>query len=237
LRLIRGEDVEIKEVKSGISKLNILTVILIVLFIITLLLGPERICKLIYPAPLKLYHETLGNEVKDLREQKLGVGHIINFQYKENRRSLGELYSLTDVKFIPEDKAITIWKGEDKIETWNDDTALIENMQRFRIKFIMPVPDNKALQGQTIKGTLHFKLSYPILIKFTAKKSITHSEIWEKPVSIHIFSKNDLNRLSQLKSKMMKIWITCLAFFFLPILLLSANPIQKYIKTHQKKIE
>jgi len=237
LGLIKGEEMEFEEFKAGISKPNIITIILMALFVLILLLGHEHISALIYPAPLNQYKEILGNKTESLREQKLGTGHIINFEYKENRKSLGELYSLTDVKFIPENKNLPIWKGEDKIEIWNNDTALIENMQRFRIKFTIPVPDDETIQEHTIKGTLNLKLSYPILIQFTEKKLTTHSETWEKPISIHIFSKYELNKLSELKSQMVKIWLSCLALFFFPILAIFANHMHKYKKAHPSKIE
>ncbi len=225
-----------EESKPKISKLNIITIILIVLFSLTLFLRHERICALIYPAPVKLYRAILGDKTKNFREQKLGSSHVINFQFKENKKSLGELYSLTDVKFIPENKALPIWKGEDKPGTWNQNTAAVENMQRFRIRLAIPVPDDKKLEDHTIKGILHFKLAYPVLIKYTEKISSIKSEIWEKPISVHIFSKNELNELSSLTNQMMKVWIICLGLFFFPVLLIFSKYLKEYKKAHPAKI-
>ncbi len=228
---------ELKEDKATLPKLTKSTIILILLFVITFLVGHERISALIYPAPLNQYREIIGIHEENFRGQKLGVGHKIILQYKENKKSLNELYSLTDVKFIPGNKNLPIWKGEDKIETWNDEAALFENMQRFRVKFAIPVPENEKLQGQTIKGNLHLILSYPIILKFTEKKSITKTETWDKPLSIYIFSKAELNKLSKLNNQMMKIWIGCLGLFLLPVLLLFANQLKKHRTSHPAKIE
>jgi energy-converting hydrogenase Eha subunit F len=219
-----------------ISKPNKITVILIILFVLTLLFGHERICALIYPAPLNQYRGIIGNITKDFRGQKLGIGHTINFQYKENKKSLGELYSLTDIKFIPENKTLSAWNGKDKPGTWNQNTAAMESMQRFRIRFATPVPDDKKLEGNTIKGTLHFELSYPVLIKFTEPKSIIRSETWDKPISVYIFSKIELDKLSKLTNQMVKIWMICLALFFFPILLIFVNHMRKQKKIHPPRV-
>ena len=227
---------EPKKLKPAVTKLNIISLILIIFFLLTLFLRHERICALIYPAPLKQYREILGNGEKDFRGQKLGLGHIINFQYKENKKSLGELYSLTDIKFTPDNTTLTSWKGEDKIEIWNDNTAAVENMQRFRTLFTIPVPDSKKLEGRTVKGLLHLKLSYPVLIKFTEKQYITRSEVWNKQIAIHIFSKEELNKLSQLTNQMIKIWLICLGFFLLPVLLILRNQMGKQKKNHQPRV-
>ena len=72
---------ELEEFKTVISKPNKITIILIILFVLTLVLRHENICALIYPAPLKQYREILGDKTKNFREQKLGVGHMINFQF------------------------------------------------------------------------------------------------------------------------------------------------------------
>ena len=176
LELPGGTKMESKEYKLSMTKINIVAIILIFLFCTTLFLRHERVCALINPNLLKQYNEILGNKNKNFRAQKLGPGHMIFFQFKENKKSLGELYSLTDIKFVPDNKTLTIWKGKDKIKKWNDDTALIENMQRFRIRFKIPVPEDKNLEGQTIKGTLHLKLSYPALINYTMRTSTVHSE-------------------------------------------------------------
>ncbi len=227
----------LKKNKATLPKPNKLTIIFLVLFAVTLFSGPERLCSFIFPAPFNQYHEIIGNHEKDFRDQKLDIGHTIILQYKENKKSLNELYSLTDVKFIPENKNLPIWKGEDKIETWNDEAALFENMQRFRVKFAIPVPEDEMLQGKTIKGNLHLKLSYPVIINFTAKKTITKTETWDKPLSIYIFSKAELNKLSKLTNQMMKIWLACLGAFLLPILFLFANQIKKHKTAHPVKIE
>ena len=227
---------ESKEFKPAITKLNIISLILIILFILTLFSRHERICALIYPAPLNQYREILGDSKKDFRWQKLGSGHVINFEYKENKKSLGELYSLADIRFIPDNTALAAWEGKDKVEIWNDNTAAIEHMQRFRTRFTIPVPDNEKLEGHTIKGTLHLKLSYPILIKFTEKEYITQSETWNKPVSVHIFSKDELNKLSKLTNQMIQVWIICLGLFFFPILLILANHMRKQKKDHPPRV-
>ena len=227
---------ESKEVKQVITKLNIISLILIILFVFTLFLGHERICALIYPAPLSQYHEILGNSEEDFRGQKLGRGHMINFEYKENKKSLGELYSLADIRFTPDNSALAAWEGKDKTEIWNDNTAAIEHMQRFRTRFTIPVPDNGNLEGHTIKGALHLKLSYPILIKFTEKEYITQSETWNKPVSVHIFSKDELNKLSQLTNQMMKVWIICLGLFLFPLVLLLANHMHRHKQKHPPRV-
>lgn len=227
---------ELKEDKAALPKLNKITIILILLFFITLLLGHERISALIYPAPLKQYREILSDKTKNFRAQKLGIGHTINLQYKENKKSLGELYSLTDVKFIPENKNLQIWKGEEKPGTWNQNTAAMESMQRFRTRVAIHVPDDEKLERHTIKGILHLKLSYPVLIKYTEPKSIIRSETWNKPLSIYIFSQVELNKLSKLTNQMMKIWLSCLGLFLFPILLIFANHIKKQKKAHPPKV-
>ncbi len=226
-----------KKNKATLPKPNKLTILFIVLFAVTLFSGPERLCSFVFTAPFNQYREIIGNHEEDFRNQKLGIGHSIILQYKENKRSVGELYSLTDIKFIPENKTLSVWEGEDKIETWNDETALIENMQRFRVKFALPVPEDVMLQGKTIKGNLHLKLSYPVIVKFTEKKSITKSETWDRPLSIYIFSKAELNKLSKLTNQMIKIWLACLGAFLFPILLLFANQIKKHKTAHPVKIE
>jgi hypothetical protein len=210
-----------------ITKVNIVSTILIIIFCITLFLGHERVCALIYPSPIKVYKSILGDKTKNFRGQKISNGHTINFQFRENKKSLGELYALTDIKFIPEDKSLPIWTGRDKPEKWNSDTALIENMQRFRIKFAIPVPDDKNLTGQTIKGTLHFKLTYPVLTDYTRKISAIISEATSKSISIHIFSQDQIKKLSQLTSQMIKIWIFCLCTLLFPILLIKGMQLRK----------
>ena len=227
---------ELEESKTIISKPNKITIILLVLFTLILILGYERICSLVYPSPLDQYNEILGNKKKDFRVQKLGIGHTINLQYKENKKSLGELYSLTDVKFIPENKTLQIWKGADKPGTWNQNTAAMETMQRFRTRVAIPVPDDEKFEGRTIKGILHLKLSYPILIKYTEPKSIIRSETWNKPLSIYIFSQAELNKLSKLKNQMMKIWLSCLGLFLFPLLLIFANHIKKQKNPHPPRV-
>ncbi|MCK5312674.1 MAG: hypothetical protein KAJ62_11220 [Desulfobacteraceae bacterium] len=227
---------ELEELKTAISKPNKITIILIILFVLTLVLRHENICALIYPAPLKQYYEILGDKTKNFRGQKLGVGHMINFQFKENKKSLGELYSLTNVKFIPENSTLQIWEGEDKPGTWNQNTASVEHMQRFRIRLAIPVPDNKKLEGHTIKGALHFKLAYPVLINYTGKISSINNEKWEKPIAVHIFSKNELDKLADLTNQMMKVWLICLGFFFFPILLIFTKQQRKHQETHPPRV-
>ena len=230
------ESKEPKEFKTVVTKLNIISLILIILLLLTLFLRHERICALIYPAPLNQYHEILGDKEQDFRGERLGPGHIINFQYKENKKSLGELYSLTDIRFIPENQTLPIWKGEDKIEVWNNNTAAMESMQRFRTRFAISVPDNGELEGHTIKGVLHLKLTYPTLIAYPLPKCSTHSEIWNRPISIHIFSQDELNKLSELTTQMVIIWIICLALFFVPLLLLWANQMRRHKKGHPPRV-
>ncbi|MCD4742704.1 MAG: thioredoxin family protein [Desulfobacteraceae bacterium] len=227
---------ESKQFKIEVTKLNIMSLILIILLLLTLFLRHERVCALIYPAPLNQYHEILGEEEQDFRGQKLGLGHTINFQYKENKKSLGELYSLKDIRFIPENQTLPIWKGEDKIEIWNDTTAAMENMQRFRIRFTIPVPDNGKFEGHTIKGALYLKLTYPTLIAYPLPKCSTHLETWNRPMSIHIFPKDDLNKLSELTNQMLLIWISCLALFVFPLVLLWANYMHKHKKDHPPRV-
>jgi len=226
-----------KKIKFIATKLNILSGILIILLCITLLLGHEQICAFIYPSYLNQYRDIMGDKTKNFRKQKLSIGDMINFQFKENRKSLGEMYAITDVKFIPDNQNRIMWKGVDKPPKWNSDIALIENMQRFRIKFRIPVPRNEALEGQTIKGTLHCNLSYPILEDYTRKISSLHSEEWEKSIGIHIFTKSELNILSILSNKMLKIWLICIALFFLPLSIIFLNYLKAYQKARPAKIE
>ena len=223
--------------KTQLTIYNIITIVLITLFATTLFMGYKNVCRLIYPDYFEQYQAILGDKTKDMRQQKLGIGHVIKFQYKENRRSLDELYSLTDIKFTPENKILAAWKGKNKTENWNEDTALTGKMQRFRIKFNIPVPNDERIQGKTIKGVLSFNLSYPILVDYTARKGSTHTELWEKPLSVHIFSKPELNRISILEASMLKVWIACLAAFFFPISILFFYQAKQYRKLHPPKIE
>lgn len=222
--------------RQKITTLNSVCTVLIILFCFTLFSGYERVCEIIYPGPLKIYRGILGDKTKNYRGQKLSSGHIIKFQFKDNKKSLGELYSLTDVKFVPNNKAMPIWSGADKPKTWTPDTASIENMQRFRIRLSIPLPDDKNLDGQTIKGTLHFKLEYPVLTDYTRKISATISEIQNKTISIHIFSKDEINILSQQTNQMLKIWIVCLFVFLLPVLLIVAINLRKNKKIKPPRV-
>ena len=233
---IKGDNMELEELKTTRSRPNKITITLLILFVLTLVLRHENICALIYPAPLKQYREILGDKTKNFREQKLGAGSIINFQFNENKKSLGELYALANIKFIPDNNTLQIWEGQNKPGTWNQNTASVEHMQRFRIRLAIPVPDNKQLEGRTIKGVLHFKLSYPVLINYTGKISSIILETWDKPVYIHIFSKTELNKLSSLRNQMLKIWFICLGFFLFPIFLILTKQLRKYKEIHPPRV-
>ena len=233
----KGMSMESKDNTKKKSKLNTACMILIILFLFILVLRPGRICGLIYPEILSQYNEILGSSKENFQGQKLGIGHMVAFQFKENKKSLGELYSLSDIKFIPENKTLPGWEGKDKIENWNDKTAVSQTMQRFRIRFTIPVPHDERLAGQTIKGSLHLKLEFPVLIPYPLPKCSTRSEIWDRPMSIHIFSHDELSRLSVLTSQMMKIWLICLALLSIPVLLIVANHLRRQKKAHLPRVE
>jgi hypothetical protein len=201
-----------------VTLFNIIIVVLTAALCIVLVLGHERVCSVVCPDITRLYCEILKDKKQDFRDQKIGIGSRIRFQFSENKKSLGELYALKNIKFIPDNNNFPIWTGENKDKTWNENTGTMENMQRFRMKFNISVPKDKLLEGKTIKGILKLQLSYPVFINYTKKTIATRQENFKRPVSVHIFSRKKLDQLSILTNKMIKIWIICIILLVVPIL-------------------
>jgi len=162
------------------------------------------------------YKKILGNFNKDLIERKIGLEGIVRYRFPSDFKTPGGEYALKKVSFKPLDDFLVPWKGYDKPKDWG---FVTEDTEDFNITIKIPVPNYPKLEGKTIDGNIEIDVIYPEITKkargpIPGKYYLGVKKL-VKPLSIHIFTSDQLDLLSDLSKRMWYVQICSIALFFL----------------------
>lgn len=167
------------------------------------------------------YHEIMKDYNKFTDKRIIGLGDIVVFEIPSKRaleghikKSINRYYELQNVIFKPSDDELKLWLCEDKPREW--DELISGDMKFFKISININIPENHNLEGKTVDGILEARVIYPVkttgggLIGRFYNEGVNIDE----PLSIHIFTNNELEELSTLRRGMNKFLNRILLTFF-----------------------
>ena len=165
-----------------------------------------------------------NKEAKDKKDRIIGIGSEVKLELP-GERSIGGHYAIRSARFVPSDSKLSRWKGKEKSRDWGE--SLVEDMKGFDIEVQILVPDDPKLEGRTVDGELHVDFVYPVKTKsgVIIGKFSNYSDSIRKPMSIHVFTAEEVRQLTKIWDKMASArgWLAVF-FFFGGILLMSALP-------------
>lgn len=198
-------------------------IVMFAFFVLILLSGRQPISRLFVPSIVSEYSRILGNPNEDLRGQRLGIGDLAYLYFSSGEESLNGEYALENVVFILSDDPPSHWKGKERPKKWKGWFS-DARMKSFTIKVKLPIPKDKELERKSIKGNIHFKVIFPATTEsgFIADKFTNYYKNFNNPISIHVFSSDEIERLSRCWQLMGRIWFRAdaLLFFLGSILLI-----------------
>jgi len=172
----------------------------LILFLGEIFGAVELIQSLIMPSILSEHRTLLDDYNKDLESRVIGAGDIVEFKFPSESKSVDGRYAVSGVAFIPHDESLPPWDGNEKPVDWGD--KITGDMKDFDIFLEIPVPEDPRLEGNTIIGTIEMTLTYPVETRSSAGiipgKFEDRSEDLEKPISIHVFTPDQIEHVTEL---------------------------------------
>lgn len=193
-----------------------LGIIFIVVAVVVWLTGSHPISSVVDPSSTSQYDTILDGYNEGFRIRRIKCGTVAEFRFPSERESISGEYALSDVAFMPTDPSFAPWECEEKPRTWG--STMSGDMESFDVSVMIPVPDDARLEGKTVEGKLEMTLMYPKETKGSGGvipgEFVSKREDLTKPVSIHIFTADEMNLLTEAFDRMTMIWYVSMPLFF-----------------------